>query len=292
MFNFVQLGLLLDLRFRWLRYATLAMVAGQIAIAVFALQNIDVYYDLTSASFIPAYFRSSPGASLGWAWIAFVLAPILFYAAADLVKSDPTQEEHSALIGRWKMPESPRRNAALPVPSAPAFQNLPAVPDVPMQASPQPSFLTAALSASPPMAPATPPVSLPADVGICAACGSRNSMRATRCHACGATLPWESEKLEKQAAAAQVAAARKAEAAQMGRAAGDAGMTSLLYFLVIVLCFSVSPLVGFFIWKWLDSQESKYAGAAFTGWILGAAVLGIAFLARFLLIMSAVGSHS
>jgi hypothetical protein len=42
---------------------------------------------------------------------------------------------------------------------------------------------------------------LPPDVGECSACGQRNSHRATRCHACQATLPWAAGKVKTQAPA-------------------------------------------------------------------------------------------
>jgi ribosomal protein L40E len=132
----------------------------------------------------------------------------------------------------------------------------------------------------------------PADVGACSACGAKNSTRATKCHACGATLPWEAVRLEQAKRAAQALAASKAQAAKVaiaqGQDLGDMLYAGLTNFAVFWVC--APPVLGYFLWRYLDSQDSKYSGAAFCGWIFGAVLIGGGFLLRLLLAMSSVGA--
>lgn len=146
------------------------------------------------------------------------------------------------------------------------------------------------IATSPLAQTATNDPKLPADVGLCAKCQKRNSLRVKRCHACGEILPWEAERLQEEAQRARSNTAMKKQAAKTGGAAGEMAMTGLLYFLIMVLCF-VFPYVGFFIWKYIDAQESKYAGAAFTGWVASIVIIVGLFLLSLLASMAKVGSH-
>jgi hypothetical protein len=57
--------------------------------------------------------------------------------------------------------------------------------------------------------------------------------------------------------------------------------------LVFLFCFCVPPL-GFFLWKYLDNEDSPHAGTACIGWISGAVIIVGGGLLRFLLIASRV----
>lgn len=131
-----------------------------------------------------------------------------------------------------------------------------------------------------------PAPALLADVGTCDKCDAKNSLRATKCHACGAVLPWETARLQKSDKANRVAAARNVRAAST---TGDVLVTGFLWLVVFCLC-AMMPLIGYFAWRVLDNGESKYSGASFCGWIFGAVVIVGGFLVRFLLTMSRVGA--
>jgi len=132
----------------------------------------------------------------------------------------------------------------------------------------------------------------PSDVGLCAACGAKNSLRATRCHKCAEILPWEKARVEKKERSAQTKAAVKSQVASTGVAVGG-NVGELLKigvsnFFVFAFC-AAAPFLGYFLWKHLDNEGSDYAGAAFFGWIIGAVLHIGRFGLRFFGTMAQVG---
>ena len=103
------------------------------------------------------------------------------------------------------------------------------------------------------------------DSGKCAQCGQLNSTMATRCHSCYATLPWvKPAKPQTVKAPKAVAVKNVASSVDFGgwfQATG--GMT-----LTFLFC-AAAPMLGFFLWRYMDNEGSPYSGAAQVGWIMG-----------------------
>jgi ribosomal protein L40E len=142
---------------------------------------------------------------------------------------------------------------------------------------------------TPPASTQQAPVQTPSDVGLCAQCNAKNSLRATRCHACGATLPWETARLEKARGKASSAARRQSQAVARGQDFSPLLKTGLANLLTFVLCFC-APFIGYFIWRYLDNEDSPYSGAAFFGWVIGAVLAVGGILVRIIATMARVGS--
>lgn len=142
---------------------------------------------------------------------------------------------------------------------------------------------------APPASTQRAPAPTPSDVGLCAQCNAKNSLRATRCHACGATLPWETARLEKARGKASSAARRQSQAVARGQDFSALVKTGLANLLAFVLCFC-APFIGYFIWRYLDNEDSPYTGAAFFGWVIGAVFIVGGVLVRIVATMARVGS--
>jgi len=103
------------------------------------------------------------------------------------------------------------------------------------------------------------------DSGKCAQCGQLNSTMASRCHSCYATLPWVKPAKVEVAKAPKAAAVKQATSSvDFGgwfQAAGGSTLTFLF-------C-AAAPMLGFFLWKYMDKEGSAYTGPALIGWVLG-----------------------
>ena len=109
--------------------------------------------------------------------------------------------------------------------------------------------------------------SLPADVGLCH-CNVRNSKRATRCHACGETLPWV-----KPAPAPKIKPQGPPKIAGGLNANVNVGIDSeaigLWGFGLVVFLVSIFFPLGFTAYRILSRYESPLANFAGAGALLG-----------------------
>lgn len=107
---------------------------------------------------------------------------------------------------------------------------------------------------------------LPKDVGLCAACNSRNSKLATKCHACGTILPWAQPKTPKTAPknpfntaptpqfndpAFKPAPAGGGGGVDIGGTVTAVGLGFLLFAVSTMCCF-----LGFYLYRHFNSEES------------------------------------
>ena len=108
---------------------------------------------------------------------------------------------------------------------------------------------------------------LPADVGLCS-CSARNSLRATRCHSCGSTLPWVKPKAEPKFKAPKI------EGALSNNVNTGVDTEALTTFGIGCVVFVVSlmfPFVGLWLYRYFSSDESPLAGYAMAGGFAGLA---------------------
>lgn len=112
-----------------------------------------------------------------------------------------------------------------------------------------------------------PDQALPADVGLCG-CNARNSLRATRCHSCGNTLPWAKPAPEPKPKAAkpQSAAANPAPKASVSV---DSEALALFGVGIVIFFLSLFSPFGFAMYRWFSREESPLANYAAAGALLG-----------------------
>jgi hypothetical protein len=111
--------------------------------------------------------------------------------------------------------------------------------------------------------PESQPSTLPPDVGVCAACGQRNSKRATRCHACRATLPWAEGKVKTnspkpaaKAATSQPAATAAASAARRNTGSDSSEVDQDLWWESIGVGVFLLAMAGFSYWYFAMKEAS------------------------------------
>jgi len=107
---------------------------------------------------------------------------------------------------------------------------------------------------------------LPADVGLCT-CAARNSLRATRCHSCGSTLPWV-----KAAPEPKINAQKMKAASAVGSSVANAGDEALVSLGVGILVFAAAfifPFIGLWMYRHFSEEESPLAMFAALGGVLG-----------------------
>jgi hypothetical protein len=113
-------------------------------------------------------------------------------------------------------------------------------------------------------------VALPPDVGLCT-CQTRNSLRATRCHNCGSTLPWVKVKPEP---APKSAKPPKIEGALNNKVSVNVDTDTLTVWGVGMVVFFISlffPFVGLWIYRAFH-DESPVANFAAAGGLCGLAL--------------------
>jgi hypothetical protein len=152
-------------------------------------------------------------------------------------------------------------------------------------------ILAAALVAEPPQdwmpemintAKASPPVSigpvanntprpLPKDFGPCTECGTNNAHIATKCHQCGAMLPWVKIKPQRVKAGTILP---KASTQAAPRRSLDFGAFVMGFFCLIM------PIVGYFVYRSYAEKGSERTAVA--GWctLVGFGLVGLRILAR------------
>src|SRR5687768_2664256 len=103
---------------------------------------------------------------------------------------------------------------------------------------------------------------LPADVGLCS-CNARNSLRATKCHACGETLPWgkaQPEPKPKAAGPPKIAGALSNRASFNTEALGLFGVGIVVFIIAFIF-----PIAGWWMYRYFSSEESPLATYAMLG---------------------------
>lgn len=113
------------------------------------------------------------------------------------------------------------------------------------------------------------------DTGRCTSCQTLNSRHASRCHACGAMLPWMEVVPPKPTRV-------KGPNQQLPKLDGEFGEKALVacgHLLTFWFCTS-APLLGYFLWRYMSNEESRYAPTALWGWILGVILTVLVLLGR------------
>ena len=126
---------------------------------------------------------------------------------------------------------------------------------------------------------------LPKDVGLCSKCEQRNSKSATKCHACGMVLPWVKVPKTK----ADAVSVPKVKVAAPKIDVGDTLRIIVANSLTFLFC-AAAPVLGYFLWKYMDKDGSEYAPIAQIGWILGIVFHIGRFAWKFLLIGASVAN--
>lgn len=108
--------------------------------------------------------------------------------------------------------------------------------------------------------------SLPKDVGRCAKCQIVNSTASTKCRECGAVLPWAEPK--PKAKTAKTSSLPAAPRVSLPTVDGSSFKTAFSNGLTFLFCLS-APILGYFLWKYLDKEDSPYASSAIIGSIAG-----------------------
>lgn len=145
---------------------------------------------------------------------------------------------------------------------------------------------------------------LPKDVGLCASCNARNSKHGSRCHACGATLPWVKVKATKVAPSAPTPAAAPRQSAAttspsphhkplpppakpslqgFNPASGVDWGASITFVLLTFVVFAASliiPILGFFLYRHFAEEESPLRFAAGAGLGIVVCLIGLRFASR------------
>jgi hypothetical protein len=120
------------------------------------------------------------------------------------------------------------------------------------------------------------------DTGQCLQCGQPNSIAATICHTCRATLPWamRNQSTRVQQPKASEISFNNPDILQWMQTAGGNLLTSLF-------CLTI-PILGFFLWKYMEKEDSPYTTAACIGWIMGIIYYGGRIAWRFIQIGSSL----
>jgi hypothetical protein len=120
------------------------------------------------------------------------------------------------------------------------------------------------------------------DSGKCLQCGQLNSIQSTRCHSCYATLPWakptHSPSIQKRGTGINSIAKLNI---------GEWVQTAVPNFLTFAFCF-LAPLLGYFLWRYMEKEDSPYTGTALIGWIIGIVFSIIILAGRFVQIGQSV----
>lgn len=113
------------------------------------------------------------------------------------------------------------------------------------------------------------PDTLPKDVGLCASCGAKNSLRSTRCYACFAELPWKKpEKAVTYKAPKTAKVGSSISNISISTDKAESMVQNIGNTLAFLISFVIPPM-GYVMWRMMRVLDIPFVPAAGNGALFG-----------------------